>query len=291
MAPARSTKTASAVADATPPRPKRRQVTVDDYTGATATAAVEAARATGLRPAPERVDVADADSYGLVVAHDPKAGATTARGTILTLYVGAPAAQPDADFDDVVDDPEAPATGSAAAQTVDAPLAGGGGSEEELGLSDPAVAEVLASAELVIESPIAPPLAGAGGPQEVADRSNVGRPPQRRFRRRALAAAALVALILLAAIVTARTTPPRPPSREAPAARAHLRQRPSRDRHRGNKPNRGRPVPRRRRLIAPVVAPRASSSSAARAAATAWRPRPPQLRPPLSLPPDHDEFF
>src|SRR5438067_13941671 len=84
----------AATAPRPPARPTRRQVEVDDYTGLTAAAAIEAARASGLRPAPERIEIPDAERQGVVVAHDPQARVSTAKGTILTLYVGAPPADP-----------------------------------------------------------------------------------------------------------------------------------------------------------------------------------------------------
>src|SRR5260221_3798045 len=129
-------------------RPARRQVDVGDYTRLTAAAAVEAARAIGLRPAPERVEVKTPETYGLVVAHDPNAGATTTRGTMLTLYVGAPATQLEPEASDITQRP------AHAAAPVDAATDLGAladvGSETALGLGEQEPARGASTERLVV---------------------------------------------------------------------------------------------------------------------------------------------
>jgi hypothetical protein len=257
MAEARTAKATSVRPDANRlPRPARRQVTVADYSGLTPPAAIEAARASGLRPAPERVEVADGDSHGLVVAHDPEAGSVTTRGTILTLYVGAPATEPASALDDGGSDSDSQATWA------DAPLASSvraaAGSEAELGLQERDPDEVATIDRLIVESP----LAATGRREDAEDAHNpsvarsVG--TSRPWRaKRALAVAAVLATIVLLSALTAHDSRPRRPS-AVPAQRPHAHAPMSRrHKHRRRaKPNRARPVPLRRPRVVPAVIPR-----------------------------------
>jgi hypothetical protein len=241
MAAPRSTKVNSLRAESSAvPRRGRREVTLDDYTGHTAAGAVELARAAGLRPAPERVEVLEAESYGLVVAQDPKAGSSATRGAIVSLYVGAPASQLAADdFAEV--DPDVvplvePRNDVIPSQPRIEPA--GQGAEDELGLVEPQPSppEVDDTA-VVIESPLAPPRRDEAAANEpLVHTSDATSPDSVRRRRRLAAVAALLSALAVTALLsthhsappTADTTARTPKPREKRPVRRRPRSRPSR---------------------------------------------------------------
>src|SRR5271163_3352688 len=60
-----------------------------DYAGRGAANVADDLRRLGLRPGVQRIDATTSDEVGAILAQDPPAGATAARNTVVTLYVGA----------------------------------------------------------------------------------------------------------------------------------------------------------------------------------------------------------
>src|SRR5665213_2584578 len=75
----------------TPPvRQRRTQAHVlADYAGRGAATVADDLRRLGLRPGVQRVDATTPAEVGAILAQDPPAGASAARNTVVTLYVGA----------------------------------------------------------------------------------------------------------------------------------------------------------------------------------------------------------
>ena len=77
-----------------PPAPSVRQRRTQahvlaDYAGRGAATVADDLRRLGLRPGVQRVDAATPEEVGAILAQDPPAGASAARNTVVTLYVGA----------------------------------------------------------------------------------------------------------------------------------------------------------------------------------------------------------
>jgi len=71
-------------------RQRRTQAHVlADYAGRGAANVADDLRRLGLRPGVQRVDATTPDEVGAILAQDPPAGASAARNTVVTLYVGA----------------------------------------------------------------------------------------------------------------------------------------------------------------------------------------------------------
>ena len=60
-----------------------------DYSGRGAATVADDLRRLGLRPGVQRVDAATPEEIGAILAQDPPAGASVARNSVITLYVGA----------------------------------------------------------------------------------------------------------------------------------------------------------------------------------------------------------
>jgi hypothetical protein len=71
-------------------RQRRTQAHVlADYAGRGAANVADDLRRLGLRPGVQRVDATTSDEVGSILAQDPPAGASAARNTVVTLFVGA----------------------------------------------------------------------------------------------------------------------------------------------------------------------------------------------------------
>ena len=65
-----------------------------DYSGRGAATVADELRRIGLRPGVQRVDAATPEEVGAILAQDPPAGASVARNSVITLYVGAASRDP-----------------------------------------------------------------------------------------------------------------------------------------------------------------------------------------------------
>jgi PASTA domain len=210
-------------------RSTRRQIHVDDFSGQTAADAIESARLAGLRPAPERVEVDDPTRHGVVIGHEPKAGETAARGSLLALFVGAGPAVAH----------EAPEPAEASRDAMAEPPAHG--SETDLGLPRPdepdereAFAGEAEDAHDLSDEFLAEPPFPLLGPFFEPSTRSTEQLPRRRIKRLYLIAAGAILLLTLI-VATAATTRhavrepkaerTKPPSRRAPAHHLHKRRR------------------------------------------------------------------
>jgi hypothetical protein len=293
MAAPRSTKAKPLRAGASAvPRASRRSLTVDDYCGMTAAAAVEAARAAGLRPAPERIQTEEAAQHGLVVAHEPAPGDPATRGTIVSLYVAtpqtaeAPAPETEAEFPA----PEQPAgTPSTSGALTHAVPSGGEHRAGEDAASAPTAPPPAEPAEREAEPPrdvdhdwLADALA--------AEALSAARTRRKRTRRFVTGAATALVIALLA--VLAAVAPHTPAVRHPhPQLSRPLSQRALQNAGTRRRRNRERPHPARtkRRRARPLPVP---LRPLIRPTAPAPIPAAPRIYTPQPGPaPTPDEFF
>lgn len=94
-------------AGALPGGRSRRSTAVDEYVGLPATEAIEAARAAGLRPAPERAEASEHGQHGIVLAQEPVAGSPAPPDGLLTLCVAEETPEVAANNEDFATDPTA----------------------------------------------------------------------------------------------------------------------------------------------------------------------------------------
>ena len=75
--------------NAAPGRRRTEAHVLADYSGRGAATVADDLRRLGLRPGVQRVDAATPGEVGAILAQDPPAGASAARNSVVTLYVGA----------------------------------------------------------------------------------------------------------------------------------------------------------------------------------------------------------